>query len=69
MDDDVLKEGDVGQTYRCAICGDTIYEWRTDWLIVTLSSKVSMATQNLFVHKSCLIKVIDDRTPLGEVFE
>ena len=69
MSNSELKEGDVGLTYTCAICCDVIYEWRRDWLILTVSSKVSPSRQEFFVHKKCMIQALGDCVPLGEVFE
>jgi hypothetical protein len=64
-----LKEGDAGLTYTCAICCDVIYEWRSDWLILTVTSKASPSIQEFFVHKKCMIRELGDCVPLGEVFE
>jgi hypothetical protein len=69
MDNDELREGDVGLTYTCAVCCDVIYEWRPDWLIVSISSKNSPSVQELFVHKRCMIQSLGDCAPLGEVLE
>jgi hypothetical protein len=69
MDNGGLREGDVGLTYTCAICCDVIYEWRSDWLTLTLSSRVSTSIQEYFVHKRCMIGALGDCVPMGEVFE
>lgn len=64
-----IREGDVGLTFTCAVCCDIVYEWPADWLTIRISSKRSPAIQELFVHKRCLLGVIGDCVPLGEVFE
>jgi hypothetical protein len=67
--DNDLREGDVGSTYTCAICCEVIYSWRPDWLTLRVTSTRSPATQELFVHKKCIIQSIGQCVPLGEVFE
>lgn len=68
-ENDAIREGDVGATFECAICSQIVYEWRDDWVLVSIRAPRSSARQELFIHKKCLARVVATSFPLGEVFE
>lgn len=60
---------DVEITYTCAICHESLPASSPLLLKGTISRTGTVAFQELFFHRNCLVSVLDPRVPLGEVFE
>ena len=55
--------------YHCAICYGEIPESSPELMTIRVSHASTPLFQELFMHRRCLVSVLDDRIPLGEVFE
>lgn len=56
-------------TYTDAFCGETLTECEDDILVLTIRRRDGGPRQEIFVHRECLARLIEDRIPLGDVFE
>jgi hypothetical protein len=56
-------------TYTDAFCGATLTEGIDSILVLTVHRRDGGPYQEIFAHRECLARLIEDQVSLGEVFE
>ncbi|MFI0348911.1 hypothetical protein [Actinomadura sp. 9N407] len=64
-----MDPDDARAAFTCSFCAGTIPEASPELRRLTVSRLDGFPSQELFVHRTCLIRTMSSDIPRGEVFE